>query len=279
MKKTGILLLLQFLAIGLHAQVCCHAPTDGSTVSVTRAEFHEAHQVPKPINYKPKEFSTMVKFATLDGRGATAFYVPARQPATEVVIIYPEWWGMTDHIKKEAERWQEMLGGKVDIYVPDMYDGQVAADAQQAAKLSAASTNERKRAIINGLFSEIGQQKRVVTMGWCMGADWAFKSALMKGEQVAATVLFFGVPMMNDEDVKDLKADVIFINGRYDKFVTKESVDHFERQVLANERKFERHDFDAPHAFSNPSNPQFDAKNAVAAEQFVIAFLKTRMQL
>jgi carboxymethylenebutenolidase len=279
MKKPMILLTLLFQAVLAQAQVCCHPPTDLRTVKVDKADFFAAHQVPKPINYTQKEFSQTVTFGTLDGRSASAFYVPAREATTEVLVIFPEWWGTTDHIKKEAERWQEILGGKIDVYVPDLYDGQVAMDAAQAAKLSASVTDERKRAIINGLFSVIGQKKRVVTMGWCMGSDWAFKAALMKGEQVAGVVMYFGVPMMNDEEVKGLKSDVIFLNGRYDQFITKETVDNFERQVLATGKKFERHDFDAPHAFANPSNPQFDAKSAIAAEVFVVAFMKGKMQL
>ena len=79
--------------------------------------------------------------------------------------------------------------------------------------------------------------------------------------------------------VAETKKDVLYIRASQDKFITKDAVDQLEKQVIATGNKFERHECVAEHAFANPSNPQFKAKEAVAAEQYVLAFLKKRLNL
>jgi carboxymethylenebutenolidase len=281
MRKIFILLAVQLVSAGAYAQVCCHAPTTGATASVTKEEFDKAHSTPQPINYQPGKFSTTITFATLDGTKASAFYVPAKNPTREALVIFPELWGVNDHIKKEAEAWQERLGGNIDVYVIDLYDGQIATTPEDAAKLSASVSKDRTEAIVKGLFSEIGATKRVATMGWCMGAERAFKAAINDGQQVqvAATVMYFDVPRVDDGEMKNLKADVIYIGAVNDNFITKETADHFEQQVTGSGHKFERHDFNAPHAFANPDNPNFRGKEAIEAQTYVVSFLTDRLQL
>lgn len=278
MKKTGLLILLQVFAINMYAQVCCHAPSSEVTLAASFDEFQTAHLAPKPLNYQSKPFSSMIKFATEDGRQANAFYVPARQSSTEVLIIFHEWWGLNDYMKKEAERWQEKLGN-IDVYVVDLYDGQVATDAKEAAKLSNALTEERGQVIIKGLLAQIGLTKRIATLGWCMGGYWAIKATELMGDKSAGTVVYYGYPETNDEKVKTIKSDVLYIYATQDKFISKEIVDQFEKQVMNNGKKFERHNFNAVHAFANPSNPKFAGKETVEAEQYALEFLKKRMQL
>jgi carboxymethylenebutenolidase len=278
MKKTGFLLLLvQLFMVGSQAQTCCHQPGDFPTLAMA-ADFQEAHLDPLPLNYQPKEYSSMIKFATEDGRQGSAFYVPSDKPSTAALIIFHEWWGLNDYIKQEAERWQKLLGN-IDVYAIDLYDGQVATEAKDAGKLSNALDEQRAEKIIKGLLAEIGRDKQIATLGWCMGGSWSFKATLLAGDRSEACVMYYGFPETNEEKIKQLKTDVMYVWAMKDKFITKDAVDHFEQQVLATQNKFERHDINADHAFANPSNPKFAAKEAVAAEQFAIAFLKKRLLL
>jgi carboxymethylenebutenolidase len=51
-------------------------------------------------------------------------------------------------------------------------------------------------------------------------------------------------------------------------------VDSFDKKVVAAGRNFTRVNYDAVHAFANPSNPDFDKTNAEDARAKALAFLK-----
>ena len=84
-------------------------------------------------------------------------------------------------IKREAERWQGLLGN-VDVYAVDLYDGQVATDQARASKLSSSLNKKRAENIIKGVLAASGKDKRVATLGWCMGGTWSLNAALLAGD-------------------------------------------------------------------------------------------------
>ena len=278
MKKLFTILFLQLITTHAIAQSCCTPPSGDFQLLAMNDDFKEAHMSPLPLNYTPGEFSAMIKFATDDGKEGNAFYLPSDKPTGNVLIIFHEWWGLNDYIKKEAERLQLVLGN-VDVYAIDLYDGQVATEAADAAKLSEGLSQKRGEAIVRGMISHIGVNKRVSTLGWCMGGTWAFTASLMLGEKAAGCVMYYGFPEKDEAKIKTLKTDVLYVYGTKDKFITKDAVDLFEKQVLGSLNKFERHDYNAVHAFANPSNPNFAAKEAKAAEVYMIDFLKKKLQL
>lgn len=276
MKKLLLILLSPFLVLSGYAQSCCEKPSSDFGLLAMAGDFKDAHLSPEPLNYTPKEFSSMIRFETTDGKEGSAFYVPSDQPTGNVLIIFHEWWGLNDYIKKEAERWQELLGN-VDIYAVDLYDGQVATNAEEASKLSNALSKKRGEAIVKGLIAKIGVNKRVATLGWCMGGSWSLTAALMLGNDAAGCVMYYGFPEKDEEKIKMLKTDVLYVYGTKDNFIKKDDVDRLEKLVLATQHKFERYDYPAVHAFANPSNPQFAAKEAKDAEVHVVDFLKKRL--
>lgn len=277
MKKLLLILLAPLLTMQARAQSCCEKASPDFPLLAMAGDFKDAHMSPLPLSYSPKEFSSMITFETVGGKQGSAFYVPSDQPTGNVVIIFHEWWGLNDYIKKEAERWQELLGN-VDVYAVDMYDGQIATDPDQAAKLSNALSQKRGEEIVGGLIAKIGVNKRVATLGWCMGGSWSFTAARMLGDKAAGCVMYYGFPEKDEKKIATLKTDVLYVYGTQDKFIKKEDVDLFEKQVLATQNKFERHDYAAVHAFANPSNPNFAAKEAKLAEVLVLDFLKKRLQ-
>ena len=277
MKKLLLILLAPLLTMQARAQSCCEKASPDFPLLAMAGDFKDAHMSPLPLNYSPKEFSQMITFETVGGKQASAFYVPSDEPTGNVLIIFHEWWGLNDYIKKEAERWQELLGN-VDVYAVDMYDGQVATDPDQAGKLSAGLSEKRGEAIVSGLIQKIGVNKRVATLGWCVGGSWSLKASIMLGEKAAGCVMYYGFPEKDEKKIAALKTDVLYVYGTKDEFIKKEDVDLLEKRVMATQHKFERHDYATVHAFANPSNPQFAAKEAKLAEVLVLDFLKKRLQ-
>src|SRR5437868_5728347 len=110
--------IILFVANSAFSQSCCHKQTDMQTLALNK-KFKAAHEAPLPLNYAPEKGS-MIQFATEKNKDGSifgnAFYVPANGNTDKVLFIFHEWWGLNDYIKREAERWHDLLGGNVAIY-------------------------------------------------------------------------------------------------------------------------------------------------------------------
>ena len=103
-------------------------------------------------------------------------YDDATEPgdASPGVLVIPEWWGMTQFPKDQAERIAE--GGRV-AFVADMYGGrQTTDDPEEAGKLSGAAKDTGLAELATaGLEAFKGTGKvdpsAVVAMGFCFGGS------------------------------------------------------------------------------------------------------------
>lgn len=280
---NNIRVLFSFLALCLLAgmakgQSCCEKQTNMQLLALN-ADFKALHAAPEPFTYTPKAGSQMIRFTTPDGKQGSAFYVPSPKTTDKVLIVFHEWWGLNDYIRQEAERWQEKLGGNVDVYAVDLYDGQVATTPDEAGKLMHALTQQRGDAIVKGLLQHIGNKKQVATLGWCMGGSWSFTGAVAAGKQCVGCVMYYGFPEQDVKRIKPLQANVLYIRGDQDKSIPEAPVLELQKQVTATGHSFEMKHFDAPHAFANPSNPAYDNELVAEAENFTLDFLRTSLRL
>ena len=281
MKKVTIL-LIQIIGLlsaqKLYAQNCCdRQKTDHWQALAMTETFRESHLAPAPFDYQEPKGS-MVQFNTLDSKKGTAYYIPSDKPTSTVLIIFHEWWGLNDYIKREADNWQQRLGN-VDVYAIDLYDGKVTDDPDVASMYSSHLDKKRAETIIKGLLSYIGQNKLVATLGWCFGGSWAFDASVLAGNQATGCVMYYGFPEQNDKKVKKIQTDVLYIWDSQDKFIKKPFVTTFGNAVKATGHKFEFHEFNADHAFANPSNPHYNALMATQAQNLAEKFLKEKLQL
>jgi carboxymethylenebutenolidase len=278
MKKLFLFVLFLSFFATIYAQNCCLKPGADWHLLALNEDFKASHLAPLPLEYEPAATSSEIEFGTTDGKNGLAFYVPSDEPTNKVLIICHEWWGLNDYIKREAERWQKMLGN-VDVYAVDLYDGKVATTPEAAGALMNKLDQKRGERILSGLLAKIGKDKMIATLGWCMGGSWSFTAALLAGQRTAGCVMYYGFPEKDDKKIRTLQADVLYIWGSQDNYITKDVVAAFGRKVVATGHSFELHTFPAVHAFANPSNPKHDAKSAAEAETISLAFLKTKLQL
>ena len=241
------------------------------------ADFKLAHEAPLPLSYTP-EGGSMLQFPTENGPKGNAFYLPSPKPSNKILIVFHEWWGLNDYIKKEAERLQHSLGD-VNVYAVDLYDGNVAADADAAGKLMGKLDPKRGATIIQGLLKQIGNNKKIATIGWCMGGSWSFTGTVLAGSQAVGCVMYYGFPDEDDTHIKPLKADVLYFRASQDKYITEESVKKFGKKIKDYGHKFTLYSYDAVHAFANPSNPKYDAVHAEEAYTISIKFLREKLGL
>jgi carboxymethylenebutenolidase len=280
MKKTATIFLLGLLLAASHSlygQSCCKKPEGMQALALTKS-FKASHEAPLPLNYSPEKGS-MTRFSTFSGPDANAFYVPAEGSSDKVLIIFPEWWGLNDYIKREAERWQAKLGGNIEVYAVDLYDGKVASTPDEASKLASGLDAKRGEAIIKGLLQKIGPNKKIATLGWCMGGSWSFTGTILAGKQATGCVMYYGFPEKDMNKIKPLNCDVLYIRGNKDNFIKESDVLEFEDKVKKTGHNITMYSYDAVHAFANPSNPHYDKKSADDAEQYTYQFLKQKLGL
>ena len=277
--KTCLFTLILVLTMQInYAQTpaCCEKPVGNDMMAMAKTEaFRAAHEDPIPFTFQSDKGS-MVQFETLDGTKGNAYYVPAKAPTTKVLMIFHEWWGLNDYIKKEAVRWQEMLGD-VDIYAVDLYDGKIATTSEEASKLSSGLDKTRTDNIIKGALVKAGKDVQIATLGWCLGGSYAFTASVFAGMQASGCVMYYGFPEKDKKRIKPLKTDVLFIWASQDNFIKKPLVEALEAEVKKAGHKLTIETFDAAHAFANPSNPKHDAAASEKAEALSIAFLKEKL--
>ena len=271
---TGIF----FLHISAKAQTpsCCSPSSSEQFAAMASGNsFISAHDAPLPFNLEnPK--GKMITFETAGGPAANAYEVKSPVPSNKVVIMIHEWWGLNDYIKQEAEKLQAALGN-VTVIAIDMYDGKVAGDPKEASKLVQGLTEERTKAIINGVIKYAGPKAKLATMGWCFGGGVSLQTSLAAGKQSVACVMYYGMPETDLNKLKTLQAPVLGIFGTQDKHITPELVSTFEKNMKACGKKITVKNYDADHAFANPSNPHHDAKATEDAYGITVKFLKEKL--
>ncbi|MCB0618383.1 MAG: dienelactone hydrolase family protein [Saprospiraceae bacterium] len=268
------------LALGLFLLPACNnsSSTEGQDDSMGQfaddENFKDAHQSPDSLGYQGK--GQMVEFDTPDGQKGSAYLVTPEAANGSVLFVIHEWWGLNDHIKREADRLAGELSGTT-VYALDLYDGKIADNPDQAGQYMQAVQEDRLNAIINGALAQAGPEAKVATIGWCFGGGWSLRSSILAGKQGAGCVMYYGMPVQEAQKLAPLQADVLGLFAKQDDWINQEVVDKFSALAKATGKDLEVHWFDAKHAFANPSQPSYDQSAAQDANALALEFLKARL--
>jgi carboxymethylenebutenolidase len=250
-------------------------PSDDMGQFADDEEFQQAHLEPQAI--EPPENGEMMSFDTPDGQTGSAFAIMPDNPNGNFLLVIHEWWGLNDHIKWEAGRLAEGLEG-VTVLALDMYDGKVATTRDQAGEFMQAVAEERAQSIIQGALNYAGPEAEIGTIGWCFGGGWSLRASIMAGDQGEACVMYYGMPVQEADKLAPIEADILGIFARQDGWITPEVVNKFESLAKATGESIEIHQYDAAHAFANPSNPEaYDEAATAEANAIALNFLQERL--
>lgn len=281
MKKLLIAAAI-FISASAFAQhpSCCSM----SNVTAKNAElamndaFVQTHAEPLPFVLENAK-GTMIEFPTADGKAGKAYFIKAAGKSKKYLFVIHEWWGLNDHIKKEADKYASDLKD-VNIIALDLYDGNTASNREDAAKLMGGMSDARARAIVNGALAFAGKKAKVATVGWCFGGAWSLQTAIEGGKKVKGCVMYYGFPEMNIEKLKKLETDVLGIFAEKDAFISVETVKQFEQKVKEAGKTITVYNYVAVHAFANPSNPDFNEQATKDAyENKVLPYLKAHLKI
>lgn len=257
-------------------------PMTDSTEATSMAEmaddpaFVAIHDNPESIDFTAT--GEMVSFSTPDGQTGSAYALMADEPTDDYLFVFHEWYGLNDYVKREAERLFASLDA-TNVMAIDLYDGQVATNREEAQQYMQGMQEERGKAIIRGALSKAGADANIGTIGWCFGGGWSLKAAILAGEQAAAAVMYYGMPVTEAAALEPLAAPVLFIYGKQDEWINENVAASFSDLAREAGKTVTVQAYDGQHAFANPTQQSsYNKEAAREANTLALRFLREHLK-
>ncbi|AKQ70514.1 Dienelactone hydrolase family [Myxococcus hansupus] len=199
-------------------------------------------------------------------------------PLPAVLVIH-EWWGLNPHIKHWADR---LAAEGYAALAVDLYGGKVATSREEALSLLKAVDAGRAQETLKAAHAFLQQDARIQaprtgSIGWCFGGGWSLRTAMAIPELDAA-VIYYGNPVTDPKALAPIQAQVLGIFGTRDASIPPETVQSFRDGLDAAGVRHYILEFEADHAFANPSGERYDGGAAAGAWQQVAAFLDQHLR-
>jgi carboxymethylenebutenolidase len=196
------------------------------------------------------------------------------------VVMIHEWWGLNDNIKKMAETLAKE--GYIVLAV-DLYNGKVANTAESAQNLvskvrdnPSESINNLQHAVRYVASLENVNSSKIASLGWCFGGGQSLQLALNTEQEypLAATIIYYGNLVSDQESLSKIKWPVLGIFGDQDQSISVQSVKQFEDALNKNGIPNEIYIYKGVgHAFANPSGDNYAPQETQDAWQKTVSFL------
>lgn len=232
-------------ALGLAALMLMSACSGGSGTK-------EKNNSDSTHNVQIQEADARYKADSVEANSFVA-YDENMQGARPVVLIVPEWWGLTEYTKRRA---RELAALGYFAMSVDMYGNrQIAEDPDAAGKLAGpfyADANLLKSRVSAALEKvksyPQADPNRVAMMGYCFGGYVSLMSAHM-GLPLKGVVSFHG----GLKGTAPISVPVLILHGGADKFVPDEEVNAWKKTMDSAGSHYTFKVYPgATHAFTNP---------------------------
>jgi carboxymethylenebutenolidase len=221
----------------------------------------------------------MVEFASNGKTSRGYLATPEGGAKGPGVVVIQEWWGLTDHIKRVADRFANE--GFVAL-APDLYDGRVVDEPDEAGKAMMELDMERAGKDMAGAVDYLVEHPRVEprkvgTVGFCMGGTLAMMLATLR--PVDAVVDYYGGPLKGQLEVQKIKGAVLGHFAGKDDWASpvraRELLDRLHR--LGIQADFYTYP-QSEHAFFNDDRPEVhDPRASALSWERTIDFLRNRL--
>lgn len=190
------------------------------------------------------------------------------------ILLLHAWWGLKPFFKQFCDR---LAAQGFTVLAPDMRDGQIATTIDEAKALMEKSNGEfvgdvvlAAKEHLRGMVSG-----KIGLVGFSMGAGWALIVAAAEGEQIGATVLFYG------NEYADYEKITSKVMGHYSDNDEWEPNEYVEKTFAA----FKTANVDATlhiypgvaHWFMEEDRPEYDSAAAQLAWTRTVEFLKKNL--
>ena len=180
------------------------------------------------------------------------------------VVIYPEWWGLTDYPKSRAEQLAKL--GYV-AFAADIYGkGVTTDDPKKAGELSQPFRDDRslmrKRSML--AVEQLRKSDRVdgsnvAAIGYCFGGTCSLELARMGADLKGVVSFHGGLDTTKPARSGDVKAKVLVLTGGADPMVPAEQIVGFAEEMASANADWQVNVYsDAKHAFTNPDADKYN---------------------
>ncbi|QRM31822.1 dienelactone hydrolase family protein [Microvirga sp. VF16] len=222
-------------------------------------------------------------------------YDDAAQGKRPGIVMVPEWWGITSHVRDEARKFAQQ---GYTAFVADMYgDGQTADNPKDADALATSVMKDPKvmEARFNAARSQLAghasvDSTRIGAVGYCFGGAVVLNMA-RTGADLDAVAGFHASLGLNTPAPGPgvVKAKVLILNGADDPFVKREEYEALKKDLDAAKAEYRIIEYPgAVHAFTNPEATEigqkfnlplrYDAQVDREAKAEALKFFSTNLQ-
>lgn len=193
------------------------------------------------------------------------------------VLVLHAWWGLTPFFKQVCDRLADE--GFVAL-APDLFAGRTTDDVEVAKKLLADADMDAMLDLVRSSALTLRAMPAtpdapVGTLGFSMGASWAFWLASRTPEIVGATVAFYGT-----QNVDMAPAESAFLGhfAEVDPYVDEDELTLLEADLHVLDKDVTFHHYPGTgHWFFEEDNPAYDERAAAVAWERTLAFLHRRL--
>ncbi|MFD2203015.1 dienelactone hydrolase family protein [Shivajiella indica] len=253
----------------------CHTGPSEMIAFLDDPKFVALHPAPIPFDFEG--LGNMVSFPSSDGKDASGYLIKAEEPSNKWLFVYQEWWGLNDNIKEESDKFYRDLGGKVNVIALDMYDGKVTSNPQEAGGFMRGVDEKRLENIVMAAKTFAGKDAKIANVGWCFGGAWSLKSALLLGKQNIGSIIYYGMPVRDVEQLKTLNSDVLGLFAT-EEYISKAVIEEFATAMDKAGKDLNYRIFDAVHGFANPSNARHDKEATKEAYGMALSYLQGKFK-
>ncbi|MGH9326087.1 MAG: dienelactone hydrolase family protein [Terriglobia bacterium] len=198
----------------------------------------------------------MVAFPSEDEETSGFLVLPAKAYRHWAIIAVHEWWGLNDWLKEQA---RNLAANGYIVLAVDLYRGKVTSNRFQARKLKRSLPEDRAIRDIKAAFNYLVARpdvdpKRIGSIGWSMGGQFALQLAVHE-PRLAACVVNYGALPTNPADIQKIHAQVLGSFGALDREISPTKVRTFENVMKTLNKSVDIKIYaGAGHAFANPNN-------------------------
>jgi carboxymethylenebutenolidase len=290
-KKLSIFSLLSLSILCFCFIICiqptlAQKPTGLSAMTLVSFDNNNSSSSSSDLNTQSIENKTVKYFGNTTGY--LVYPSSSLSPSTQnnqseklpAVVLIHENKGLNNYIKDSANILAKH--GYVVLAV-DLFNGEVTSDQNRSRILTTMIREnpifaiENMKAAVSYLGSlENVNSSRIASLGWCFGGGQSLQLALnSKDHPLSATVIYYGVPLTNNTNaLANIKWPVLGIFGSKDMAIPVDTVKQFQKSL--NQTGITNEIYIYPgvgHAFANPSNTNYAAKETSDAWKKTLAFL------
>lgn len=244
-----------FFSCGAVVATCMLLQACAGNKATGKASVAQTDSMQTTMSIKEEAVSYTADGTTMNGFVA---YNEAMQGIRPVVLVVPEWWGLTDYPRARSKQLAQL--GYFAMAV-DMYgDGKIAANPQEAQALATPfyqnpqlTKTRLDAALAKAKSFAQADSTQTAAIGYCYGGYVVLNAAKL-GADLDGVVSFHGSLAGVSPQKELLKAKVLVCHGAADQFESPAEIAAFKKGMdsVGADYQFKVYP-DATHAFTNPA--------------------------